>query len=101
MNGSVEEVTEGCPLLNPPVEEGQVLKGKVGLSAWVHTYEDRPTVTWKVNGEERVTSTRPGPYKWTLDTTKLVNGPVVIDLVVIDSKGATVIHLTKQCNVLN
>lgn len=84
-----------------PCKDGQTLSGKVGLSAWVHTYEDRPTVVWKVNGEERVTSDLAGPYKWTLDTTTLTNGPVDIELIVTDSHGKCPIHLTRRCNVLN
>lgn len=79
---SAEEI---CPL-----KSDEVLKGKVGLSAWVKTYEERPRVVWKVNGVERMWSDLPGPYHWTLDTRDLTDGQATIELLAYDAEGRQV-----------
>jgi hypothetical protein len=71
----------------------------VPLSAWVKLYDDHPTVVWKVNGEERLRSDLPGPYRWVLDTATLPAGPAKIELIVADEGGTEVAHVTKSVTI--
>jgi len=84
-----------------PLDSGEVLTGKVGLSAWVKTYEERPTVLWRVNGVETLRSDQPGPYHWTLDTTRLPNGAATIELLVYDAEEREVGHESRTVEVRN
>lgn len=84
-----------------PLHDGQSVTGKVGLSAWVKTYEDRPMVVWKVNGQELRRDDIPGSYHWTLDTATLPDGPATIELVVTDSKGRSVSDISRSVVVSN
>ncbi len=79
-----------------PLSNGQVLAGKVPLSAWVKLYEDHPRVVWKVNGQIALDSSLPGPYRWVLDTTKMAAGPAAIELDVFDEQGQSVVTETRN-----
>ncbi len=66
---------------------GAVLRGTVSLTAWVKTWELRPTVVWKLDGRPMVTLTAPGVYRHDLDTTTLAPGEHTLALVALDSQG--------------
>jgi hypothetical protein len=81
------------------LRDGDTIHGKVPLSAWVKLYDDDPRVIWRVNGEERYSSTTPGPYRWVLDTAKLPPGPATIELIVQDQEGREAAHETRTVQV--
>jgi len=87
----LEQVRADIPSLAPQetmrLTDGTTLSGTVGLTAWVKSYEQRPTVTLYVNGSKRESFLLPGTYEWTLDTRSLANGPVRISVEVKDSSG--------------
>jgi hypothetical protein len=91
-------VSRGAPAVarqqTVPLRDGEVLSGKVPLSAWVKIYDDEPRVVWRVNGAERFSSSVPGPYRWVLDCSTLPKGPATIELVVIDRAGREASHTT-------
>lgn len=68
---------------------GEELNGKVRLSAIVKTYEQRPSVTWAVNGDPSSPKIEPGAYEVSVDTLRLKAKQAAISLVVRDSKGRT------------
>lgn len=84
-----------------PLKPDEVLKGKVGLSAWVKTYVERPVVVWSVNGMEMLRSELPGPYHWTFDTRQFADGPATIDLMAYDSDGREVGRQTRTVTIKN
>jgi hypothetical protein len=83
------------------LKEGQVLRGKVTLSAWVKTYIDRPSVIWRINGQEIRRQDIPGAYHWTLDTTKLPNGTNTIELEAFDPDGRPVGRRVASVEIAN
>lgn len=82
------------------LEDGQKIRGRVAFSAWVKMYEDHPRVIWRVNGETRLDTTLPGPYRWALDTHTLPVGPATIQLQVVDSKGRIVADQVRHVEVV-
>lgn len=70
-----------------PLAPGAPVSGKVTLSAYVKSYELRPTVTYLVNGKAAQRYTTPGEYRWTLDTTTLPNGTATLAVEVRDAQG--------------
>jgi len=63
------------------------LSGKLKLSAVVKTYEQRPSVTWSVNGDPARPKIEPGVYDVFVDTAKLHAKQAVISVAVRDAKG--------------
>ncbi len=84
-----------------PLADKTPVSGVVTLSAWVKTYEERPTVTVSVRGKAVKTFTVPGTYEYALDTTALPNGPVPLTVSVRDSKGRTAVTRTVTLRVAN
>lgn len=57
-----------------PLQPDASLSGTVRLSAWVHTYSDRPVIGYRLDdGEEVALAARPYELEW--DTTRVTNGP--------------------------
>jgi hypothetical protein len=88
-----------APQQTLPLEDGQVIHGRVSLSAWVKLYDDHPLVIWKVNGEVRQCSALPGPHRWVLDPKDLRDGENVVELQVLDEAGREVAKETRAITV--
>ncbi|HVT12973.1 MAG TPA: glycosyl hydrolase [Fimbriimonadaceae bacterium] len=101
----LQSVSQGKPAMSKeeilPLDTGETIKGKVGLSAWVKTYVQRPIVVWRVNGVEMLRSDLPGPYHWTFDTRQLKDGPATIDLIAYDTDGREVGRQTRTVEIEN
>lgn len=82
-----------------PLGDCSVLRGKIGLSAWVKSYDEHPVVVWRVNGQEMLRSEVPGPYHWTLDTSLIPSGPATIELVAYDREGREIGHETHVVSI--
>ena len=69
-------------------QDGQTVRGTITLSAVVRSYEERPDVSYLVNGKQTLEGgSDTGPHEVELDTTKLKNGPIKLELRVTDSAG--------------
>ncbi|MGV3724449.1 MAG: glycosyl hydrolase [Actinomycetota bacterium] len=55
------------------LEGGQKLSGTIRLSAWIKTFNDRPTVVYRLDGRPQAALRRP-PYEAEWDTTAVKNG---------------------------
>jgi hypothetical protein len=85
-----------APQRTVALEDGQKLKGRVSLSAWVKLYEDHPRVVFRVNGAEKHNSDLPGPHRWVLDTRQLPEGEATVELEVFDESGKSVALETRR-----
>lgn len=79
-----------------PLVDGQVVKGRVALSAWVKLYDDSPRVIWKVNDKVMLDSTVAGPHRWVLDGRKFDGGPATVSMEVYDEAGRQVAVQSRQ-----
>lgn len=67
--------------------EGTVLRGKVSLSFYAKTYEQRPRIAVTTNGRVLHTVTTPGNTMFAFDTRAIPDGPTTIMLTVNDGAG--------------
>jgi len=68
--------------------QGQTVRGTITLSSLVRSYEDRPTVTYLVNGKRMSeASNQAGAHEFQFDTTQFKNGKLKVELLVTDSSG--------------
>jgi hypothetical protein len=78
--------TQSTGVRYAPIASGQTLSGTVDLSAWVHTYHDRPVVGYRLDGKDAL-AVRLRPYEVRWDTTQVSNGPHVLEaLVFVDDR---------------
>ncbi len=75
-----------APLETLRMTEGMTLSGVVTLSAWVRSYEQRPTVTFLLDGKPIKQFRVPGHYRFSLDTAAYTPGLKTLTLEVRDSK---------------
>jgi hypothetical protein len=84
-----------------PLRDGDVLSGRVTLSAYARSYEQNPAVVFYAAGKKVSISGIPGAHEWALDTTALMNGPALIRCAVIDSRGKIAAHREARVIIRN
>lgn len=100
----LSEVTsfpECAPWETTPLAQGAVVKGKLHLSAYVKTYDQRPKVEWFVNDTPEYETDIPGSYAFDLDTYKYPPGPATIKVVVTDSAGKKAAEFVTKVDIEN
>lgn len=81
------EKSAAAPVQFIPLQGEESLTGKVPLSVWVKTYDEHPTIIYRVNGSLYKQFRGPGTGEVTLDTDTLPPGPVRLSVEVRDSTG--------------
>ena len=86
-----------APMETVRLSEGATLEGVVTVSAWVKSYDQRPTVTYLLDGRPLRTFTVPGHYRFALDTAAYAPGKKTLTIEVRDSRhklaGKQTIHV--------
>ncbi len=78
-----------------------VLRGAVTLSAWAKTYDDRPKLSYRVNGKPMQTVFAPGEYETVWDTRTAPDGAATVSAELRDAKGRVVRVITVPVVVRN
>jgi len=86
----LEEVSREKPAQAPletlHLSEGMTLRGIVPLSAWVKSYEQRPMVTFFLDGKMLKQFRAPGHYRFALDTQAYAPGTKTLTVEARDSR---------------
>ena len=86
----LEEVSREKPAQAPletlRLSEGMTLRGIVPLSAWVKSYEQRPMVTFFLDGKMLKQFRAPGHYRFALDTQAYAPGTKTLTVEARDSR---------------
>ena len=88
-SGSADLPPTDLPTYVHPITPDLAMTGIARVSAFIKTYEDRPTVVYSVDGHVIRRLVSPGDYSIDLDTSKLSPGKHVLGVRVIDSYGRT------------
>ena len=75
------------PALIKQISMNEKLSGNIDLSAWVKTYDRRPTVTYYLDGKQISRINRLGTYPCQLKTSRFSKGKHTLTVTVQDSKG--------------
>lgn len=83
------------------LSEGAIVRGTLRLSAWVKAYLNEPRVVWKLNDQTLKTTTQPGAYEITVDSSKLKNGANTLKVEAFDEEGRLAASKAVEVQVAN
>ncbi|HET6384155.1 MAG TPA: glycosyl hydrolase [Armatimonadota bacterium] len=75
------------PTYVEPVTAGMTFSGPVSLTAWVKSYEDSPTIIYRIDGKDAARVTGPGECRAVIDTSKYGAGRHQLSVLAMDSSG--------------